>query len=60
MKNDFIVNIIHRPELSPEYAEKAGEKKENSVQDESLVIFKFQQEAPHKNGKIFLLNKLMI
>ncbi|MDD7316209.1 MAG: hypothetical protein PUG55_02070 [Bacillales bacterium] len=58
MKNDFIVNIIHRPELSPEYAEKAGEK--NSVQDESLAIFKFQQEAPHKNGKIFLLNKLMI
>ena len=27
MINDFIVNIIHRPELSPEYAEKAGEKK---------------------------------
>ena len=23
MENRFIVNIIHRPELSPEYAEKA-------------------------------------
>ena len=37
----FAVNIIHRPELSPEYAEKAlgGAK---GVQDESLEIFKFQ------------------
>ena len=50
MKNEFVVNIIHRPELSPEYAEKSSGKKETSVQDESLNIFKFQQEAAHKNG----------
>ena len=45
----FYVNIIHRPELSPEYAEKAGMKTGN-VQDESLDIFLFQQETAHKNG----------
>ena len=49
MKNKFIVNIIHRPELSPEYAEKANGNV-SGVQDESLEIFKFQQEAAHKNG----------
>ena len=37
MKNKFIVNIIHRPELSPEYAEKALGNAEK-VQDESLEI----------------------
>lgn len=47
--NKFVVNIIHRPELSPEYAEKALGKAD-AVQDESLEIFKFQQEAAHKNG----------
>ena len=49
MKTQFVVNIIHRPELSPEYAEKALGKAEK-VQDESLQIFKFQQEAAHKNN----------
>lgn len=49
MENKFYVNIIHRPELSPEYAEKAMLGGEN-VQDESLNIFLFQQEAAHKNG----------
>ena len=47
---EFVVNIIHRPELSPEYAEKSSGKKETSVQDESLNIFKFQQDTAHKNG----------
>ncbi len=50
MKNEFIVNIIHRPELSPEYAEKSGGKKLKDVASESLDIFLFQQEAAHKNG----------
>ena len=45
----FVVNIIHRPELSPEYAEKALGKGAN-VQDESLDIFLFQQECSHKYG----------
>ncbi|MBP3319181.1 MAG: hypothetical protein J6K94_04160 [Ruminiclostridium sp.] len=45
----FVVNIIHRPELSPEYAERALGKK-SGVQDESLDIFRFQQETAHKYG----------
>ena len=49
MDNKFYVNIIHRPELSPEYAEKALMKK-TDVQSESLDIFLFQQETAHKNG----------
>jgi hypothetical protein len=49
MKNKFVVNIIHRPELSPEYAEKALGKAAD-VQDESLEIFKFQQASAHKYG----------
>ena len=49
MKNEFVVNIIHRPELSPEYAMRALGKKE-SVKDESLDIFLFQQATAHKYG----------
>ena len=49
MDNTFVVNIIHRPELSPEYAEKALGKGKG-VQDESLDIFRFQQDCAHKNG----------
>ena len=48
MENKFVVNIIHRPELSPEYAEKVGGKK--GLKDESLDIFIFQQEMAHKYG----------
>lgn len=53
---EFIVNIIHRPELVPEYAEKiTGQGKEEdigraSLTKESLDIFRFQQETAHKNG----------
>lgn len=48
-KSKFVVNIIHRPELSPEYAAKAlGDKKD--VSNESLDIFLFQQNCAHKNG----------
>ncbi|MBQ1230673.1 MAG: hypothetical protein IIX80_06520 [Clostridia bacterium] len=49
MNNPFIVNIIHRPELSPEYAEKALGKGKD-VRDESLDIFRFQQDCAHKYG----------
>lgn len=54
--SDFIVNIIHRPELAPEYAEKvSGHGKvddigRKSLLDESLGIFRFQQDTAHKNG----------
>src|SRR5574344_2527327 len=56
MKNVFAVNIIHRPEMAPEYAEKLTQhgKKENiaakQLLGESLDIFKTQQELAHKNG----------
>ncbi len=49
MENRFIVNIIHRPELSPEYAEKALGKGKG-VREESLDIFRFQQDCAHKYG----------
>ena len=49
MDNKFVVNIIHRPELSPEYAEKALGKGKG-VRDESLDIFRFQQDCAHKYG----------
>ncbi len=49
MAEQLILNIIHRPELSPEYAERAlGGRRD--VQDESLDIFLFQQQAAHENG----------
>ncbi len=54
--SDFIVNIIHRPELAPEYAEKVtgqGKKDDigrSSLLDESESIFRFQQDEAHKNG----------
>ncbi len=47
----FALNVIHRPELSPEYAEKAlGAAGAGAVQDESLEIFRFQQDTAHKYG----------
>ncbi len=52
----FVVNIIHRPEMVPEYAEKVtGQGKEEdiarkSLLKESLDIFKEQQAIAHQNG----------
>ncbi len=52
----FIVNIIHRPEMVPEYAEKVtgqGKKEDlgrKALLTESLDIFRTQQELAHKNG----------
>jgi len=54
--NKFILNIIHRPEMVPEYAEKVtgqGKKEDIAKKDlltESLDIFKLQQQVAHDNG----------
>ncbi len=52
----FILNIVHRPEMVPEYAEKvtghgqAEDLGRKALLQESLDIFKIQQECAHKNG----------
>ena len=54
--SEFVLNLIHRPEMVPEYAEKVtGHGKEEDLGregllTESLDIFKIQQECAHKNG----------
>ena len=56
MQDQFILKIIHRPEMVPEYAEKVtGQGKtedlgRKALLAESLDIFKIQQEAAHRNG----------
>lgn len=52
----LILNLIHRPEMVPEYAEKvtghgkSGDIGRKALLTESLDIFKIQQEIAHKNG----------
>ena len=52
----FVLNIIHRPEMVPEYAEKvSGLGKEEDISrksllTESLDIFRLQQDTAHKYG----------
>jgi len=52
----FIVNIIHRPEMVPEYSQKiTGHGKEEDISRENLItesldIFKLQQKIAHNNG----------
>lgn len=50
MENKLVLNLIHRIELSPEYAEKITGKKVGSLNDESLAIFRFQQDSAHAFG----------
>ena len=56
MKDDFILTLIHRPEMAPEYAQKltqSGKKDElgdENLLDESLQIFLFQQKSAHDRG----------
>ncbi|MCD8385002.1 MAG: hypothetical protein LUC39_08635 [Clostridiales bacterium] len=54
--SQFVVNIIHRPEMVPEYAEKvtghgkAEDLGRKALLTESLDIFKTQQQLAHENG----------
>ena len=53
---DFYLNIIHRPEMVPEYIQKEAEQGKvedltrNTVLQESLDIFRTQQQIAHENG----------
>jgi len=52
----FILNLIHRPELVPEYIDtsvqegQTAEVSKANVVKESIDIFRLQQEIAHKNG----------
>jgi len=52
----FILNVIHRPELVPEYIDTSAQEGETEqvskkeVINESLDIFRLQQEIAHQNG----------
>jgi hypothetical protein len=54
--SEFYVNIVHRPEMVPEYIQsEAGQGKvedlaRSSVLQESLDIFRTQQQLAHQNG----------
>jgi hypothetical protein len=54
--SEFVLNLIHRIELSPEYSQKAtqqGEKDNisaSALTEESVEIFKLQQDLAHQNG----------
>ncbi len=54
--SEFILNVIHRPEMVPEYsATVTGHGKEEDIGDkklltESLDIFRTQQRLAHENG----------
>ena len=54
--SEFYLNIVHRPEMVPEYLQKGvetGIKEDltrNDIQQESLNIFRTQQRVAHENG----------
>lgn len=56
MPNPLILNVIHRPEMIPEYAETVmtrdanGAEVKRALVRESLDIFRLQQEIAHKNN----------
>lgn len=56
MADKLILNVIHRPEMVPEYAETVmandggGEAGRGKLARESLDIFRLQQEIAHRNG----------
>src|SRR5574344_365921 len=56
MKNEFVLTLIDRPEMAPEYAQKTTQNGKTddltstALLDESLSIFIFQQDEAHKRG----------
>ncbi len=52
----FYLNIVHRPEMVPEYIQKEAEQgnvedlTRSAVLQESLDIFRTQQQIAHQNG----------
>ena len=50
--SDFILNLIHRPELVPEYSATVNgqDVSDQGILTESLDIFKTQQRLAHENG----------
>jgi hypothetical protein len=54
--SEFYVTIIHRPEMVPEYIQKGAEEgkqedlSRSAVIQESLDIFRTQQQTAHENG----------
>ena len=56
MADKLILNVIHRPEMVPEYAQTVmannggGEAGRGKLARESLDIFRLQQEIAHRNG----------
>jgi hypothetical protein len=54
--SEFYVTIVHRPEMVPEYIQKEAEQGKiedltrNVVLQESLNIFRTQQQVAHDNG----------
>jgi hypothetical protein len=54
--SDFFVNIVHRPEMVPEYIQKEAEQGKvedltrSGVLQESIDIFRTQQQIAHENG----------
>ena len=55
MMEQFVLNVIHRPELVPEYIDTDAQEglteevSKSAVVDESLDIFRLQQEIAHRN-----------
>jgi hypothetical protein len=56
MQNRFILNILHRPEMAPEYSAKTTQNghqediQSSSLRNESLEIFELQQKLAHERG----------